>query len=67
MTSTDQENLLTWAERLRQAADTLRRRQTEDVVTDVALETIEAVANEMEIASGAAHTSTWPAPGGSGE
>lgn len=57
------DNLLTWAERLDRAAQTLRRRQSEDTISDVAIETVEAVAAELKLASEAGHTSTWPAPG----
>jgi hypothetical protein len=54
------DNLITWAERLEAAAQTLRRRQSEDTIRDTAIEIVEAVAAEMKLASDVGHVSTWP-------
>lgn len=64
-TRPDPDELKRWSERLGLAADVLRRRAPGDLVCQQMIESVESVAHEIALA--AAHTSTWPAPGGNAD
>ena len=62
ITSVCADNLLTWSTRLAMATEVLRRRLDKaDSISDTAIGIVEAVAEEMRIASETRRVSTWPA------